>query len=383
MSRRYRTILLPVFLFTTFSFYYVSQNHYQLKNTLSYATRPLWDKDDGPSNIIPHFFADGMVADENMCKLHNWKTRDQPAKNVKVLDAILMSSELDLLEVRLNELDPVVDRFFIIESNATFTGLPKETYFQNNRQRFEKFAKKISYRFIPGPSEHNEAKAWDVERDARMAMNTFLRSHITEFPPDTQSLVIMSDLDEIPFAHSIMLLKGCDFGQSIHLQMRNYIYSFEWMLGLNSWRASVQVWSRLSYYRHSKSSDNALADSGWHCSFCFRDISEFVQKMRGYSHSDRIGGRMDFLDPARIQQTICRGKDLFGMLPEAYSFSDLLSQMSLTPITSGVGLPQFILLNPDRFRFLLPGGCMRETPESTSTTGADGSTAEGFDDLER
>ncbi|KAF9075608.1 glycosyltransferase family 17 protein [Rhodocollybia butyracea] len=379
MSRRYRTILLPVFLFTAVSFYFVSQNHYQLKNTLSYATRPLWDKDDGPSNIIPHFFADGMVADENMCKLHNWKPREN-TKNVKVLDAILMSSELDLLEVRLNELDPVVDRFFIVESNTTFTGLPKEKYFDKNRSRFEKFAKKISYRFIPGPSEHNEAKAWDVERDSRSAMHNFIRSHITEFPPDTEKLVIMSDLDEIPFAHSIMLLKGCDFGQSIHLQMRNYIYSFEWMLGLNSWRASVQLWNPLSYYRHSKSSENVLADSGWHCSFCFRDISEFIQKMRGYSHSDRIGGRMDYLDPARIQQTICRGKDLFGMLPEAYSFSDLLSQMSLTPITSGIGLPQFILLNPDRFRFLLPGGCMRETPKSTSTTGA---VAGGFDDLER
>jgi len=375
MSRRYKTILLPAVLFTTAVFYFVSQNHYQLKNTLSYATRPLWDKDEGPSNIITHYFADGMVADENMCKLHNWRTRN---KNVKVLDAILMSSELDLLEIRLNELDPVVDRFFIVESNATFTGLPKETYFRNNRDRFEKFAKKISYRFLPGPSEHNEAKAFDFERDTRVAMNGFLRSHITEFPPDTETLVIMSDLDEIPFAHSIMLLKGCDFGNSVHLQMRNYLYSFEWMLGLTSWRASVQVWSSASYYRHSKSTENVLADSGWHCSYCFRDLSEYSQKMRGFSHSDRIGGRMDLLEPARIQQNICRGKDLFGMLPEAYSYTDLLTQMSLTPMTSGLGLPQFVLQNADRFRFLLPGGCMREKPN-------DGSKSEknGFDDLER
>ncbi|KAE9403729.1 glycosyltransferase family 17 protein [Gymnopus androsaceus JB14] len=340
MSRRYKTILLPAVLFTTIIFYYIFQNHYQLKNTLSYATRPLWDKDDGPSNIITHYFADGMVADENMCKLHYWQPRN---KNVKVVDAILVSNELDLLEIRLNELDPVVDRFFLIESNATFTGLPKETYFRNNRDRFEKFAKKISYRFLPGPSEYNEAKAFDFERDTRVAMNTFLRSHITEFPPDTKTLVLMSDLDEIPFAHSIVLLKGCDFGDAIHLQMRNYLYSFEWMLGLSSWRASIQVWNPTkSYYRHSKSTEN------------------YVQKMRGFSHSDRIGGRMDLLEPARIQQNICLGKDLFGMLPEAYSYTDLLSKISLTPMTSGLGLPQYILLNPDKFRFLLPGGCMRE-----------------------
>ena len=28
---------------------------------------------------------------------------------------------------------------------------------------------------------------------------------------------------------------------------------------------------------------------------------------------------MRLLDPRRIQNTICRGKDIFGMLPEAYS----------------------------------------------------------------
>jgi beta-1,4-mannosyl-glycoprotein beta-1,4-N-acetylglucosaminyltransferase len=84
---------------------------------------------------------------------------------------------------------------------------------------------------------------------------------------------------------------------------------------------------------------------------------------------------MDLLEPARIQQNICRGKDLFEMLPEAYSYSDLLSQMSLTPMTSGLGLPQFVLLNPDKFRFLLPGGCMREKKTS------DGK--EEFDNLER
>jgi len=42
-------------------------------------------------------------------------------------------------------------------------------------------------------------------------------------------------------------------------------------------------------------------------------------KMKGFSHSDRIGGNMALLEPERIQDTICKGKDIFGMLPEAYS----------------------------------------------------------------
>ncbi|KAG8774902.1 hypothetical protein FRC12_001772, partial [Ceratobasidium sp. 428] len=36
----------------------------------------------------------------------------------------------------------------------------------------------------------------------------------------------------------------------------------------------------------------------------------------GYSHADRIGGDMKLLEPKRIQETICNGKDIFNMLPE-------------------------------------------------------------------
>ena len=72
--------------------------------------------------------------------------------------------------------------------------------------------------------------------------------------------------------------------------------------------------------------------------------------MKGFSHADRIAGRLNLLDPKRIQDTICKGKDIFGMLPEAYSVSipqfynnkqvsellcsqyiDLVSQMYLQP----------------------------------------------------
>lgn len=81
----------------------------------------------------------------HMCKVHGWSQRSA-ASSTRVLDAVLMSSELDLLEIRMNELDSVVDRFFIVESNTTFTGLPKKTYFADNKDRFSKFEHKIVYK---------------------------------------------------------------------------------------------------------------------------------------------------------------------------------------------------------------------------------------------
>ncbi|KAL0072685.1 hypothetical protein AAF712_000448 [Marasmius tenuissimus] len=253
-----------------------------------------------------------------MCSLHGWKERTaEGQRTVQVLDAVLMSSELDLLEIRLNELDSVVDWFFIVESNATFTGLPKEKYYLKHAERFQKFAHKIKYRSF---DEQSGPKAWKNEAKTRDAMTSLLNTHIAQYPT-TDPLVIMSDVDEIPSAHTIRLLKYCDFGRSIHLQLRNYVYSFEWYLGLDSWRASVHSWKPGSFYRHIKSPDteDCLADSGWHCSFCFRTIEEYIIKMTGFSHNDRIGGKKELLEPKNIQDKICEGKDIFGMLPEAYT----------------------------------------------------------------
>lgn len=145
LGRKVQRLYIPVALVLVSLLYIVVQNQYQIRNTLSYATRPLWDTAYGPKSIVAHYYSDGMAFDEHTCGLHGWKKRTGDG-NLRVLDAVLMSSELDLLEIRLNELDSIVDQFLIVESNATFTGLPKETFFRNNRERFARFEEKISYR---------------------------------------------------------------------------------------------------------------------------------------------------------------------------------------------------------------------------------------------
>lgn len=147
-SNRRKYLLIPSLALTCSLLYYISLYHYQLRNTISYATRPLWDHADGPRDIIAHYYAEGMSTDAHACALHDWLPRQpsQDGHHPVVLDAVLMSNELDLLEIRMNELDNVVDRFLIVESNATFTGLRKETYYADARLRFERFEHKIVYR---------------------------------------------------------------------------------------------------------------------------------------------------------------------------------------------------------------------------------------------
>ena len=137
-------LLLPLLLFLVLALHFIIQFQYQIRNTISYATRPLWDSDTAPKEVVPHYYAEGLSLDAHTCKLHGWDQRTSGSP-VQVLDSVLMSSELDLLEIRMNELDSVVDFFFIVESNATFTGLRKKTYFADNKARFAKFEHKIIY----------------------------------------------------------------------------------------------------------------------------------------------------------------------------------------------------------------------------------------------
>ncbi|CAE6459519.1 unnamed protein product [Rhizoctonia solani] len=294
LRRRVVAIVVSLIIFISVTLYY----RYQIQNALSYASRPLWDTPEGPTTIIPHFYALGLEPSPAVCKLHGVEPRDGTRE---VWDAVLFSTELDLLEVRLNELDSVVDRFFVIESDRTFTGIPKPPVLGDVllTPRFARFRSKITYQLHPGRIPNKGESPFNVEREHRLAMTKLITSAISP-PLSAPPLVIMSDVDEIPAAHTIELVKKSSNG-----------------------RVGGEVGGR-----RWKSGGPGVR---WHCSFCFRTIEEFATKMRGYSHADRIGGDMSLLDPKRIQETICSGRDIFNMLPEAYTYKEMFELMHPEP----------------------------------------------------
>ncbi|XP_057825765.1 uncharacterized protein LOC131037600 isoform X2 [Cryptomeria japonica] len=322
---------------------------------ISYFFRPLWDKPPKPFRYIPHFYAEN-VSMEHLCKMHGWKIRDNPRN---VFDAILFSNELDLLAIRWHELNPVVTTFVILESNTTFTGLPKPLNFAINRKKFAFAEAKVKYGTATGWPLSNGQSPFVEEAYQRVVLDRLLK----EAGVSKDDLVIMADVDEIPSAHTINLLRWCDnIPPIMHLQLRNYMYSFEFFVGYDSWRSQIHVYMPgKTNYGHFRRADEIFADAGWHCSFCFRYINDFIFKMKSYSHVDRVKFSY-FLDPSRIQNIICSGANLFDMLPEEYSFQQIIAKMgSLPHFFSAVHLPSYLISHADNFKYLLPGGCVRES----------------------
>ncbi|KAL9253200.1 Beta-1,4-mannosyl-glycoprotein 4-beta-N-acetylglucosaminyltransferase-like protein [Drosera capensis] len=321
---------------------------------ISYFLRPLWEKPPKPFHEIPHYYNENVTM-ENLCKLHGWGVREYPRR---VFDAVLFSNEVDLLTVRWKELYPCITQFVLLESNSTFSGLPKPLVFGANRDQFKFIEPRLTYGTIPGRFKKGE-NPFVEEAYQRVALDQLLRiAGITD-----DDLLIMSDVDEIPSRHTINLLRWCDeIPQVLHLQLKNYIYSFEFHVDNNSWRASVHRYQTgRTRYAHYRQTDDLLADAGWHCSFCFRHISEFTFKMKAYSHNDRVKFS-HYLDPKRIRHVICQGADLFDMIPEEYTFRELIGKMG--PVLhsySAVHLPAYLLENAEQYKFLLPGNCIRES----------------------
>ncbi len=109
-----------------------------------------------------------------------------------IYDTFVFYDELELLEIRLRILDPVVDRFVLVEGTRTYNNGSKDLFFQRHRheERFAGFLPKITVITVDQWPEFTDP--WRYENFQR---NNILRGLGDCGPED---IVMVSDLDEIP-----------------------------------------------------------------------------------------------------------------------------------------------------------------------------------------
>lgn len=143
-----------------------------------------------------------------------------------IVDTFMFFNELDLLDIRLEYLDPVVDKFVLVEATFTQLGKPKELFFEKNRLRYKKYWPKIHHLIVDNPVTY-EYGSWGNENYQRNQ----IACAVEDLTPE--DIVILSDLDEIPSIESIEWYKK--FGkipmvcvQDIYYYYTNYKASYTW-----------------------------------------------------------------------------------------------------------------------------------------------------------
>lgn len=111
---------------------------------------------------------------------------------MKIYDCFTFYNEVDLLKVRLDILNPYVNKFVIVELNKTHRGVDKELNFKNHIEEFEQYMDKIIYITPDNIPEYNGDGDWTIENFQRNSIMLGLE----ECEPD--DIIMVSDLDEIP-----------------------------------------------------------------------------------------------------------------------------------------------------------------------------------------
>ena len=231
-----------------------------------------------------------------------------------IIDSFIFNNELDLLELRLEQLDAVVDKFVFVEANTTFMGQGKPYYFAENRERFARWNHKIVAASLPLP---HHGDGWAYERTPREALQGLIYG-LNPAPSDTLSF---SDLDEIPNPEVVAQYRS-EMGLR-NLRQYTYYYNFNNLMdyGNRSWSRArlgsvgdIKLRGSMMDFRGGIGDMDpnfpSLENGGWHGSYFHNDVEKIRYKVLSISHDD-LHAYIRARSQKQLAQDVIEGNDLF------------------------------------------------------------------------
>lgn len=223
-----------------------------------------------------------------------------------IYDCFTFYNELDILEMRLEELYPVVDRFVIVEGSHTFQGQPKEalTWHILDSERFDKYRDKLGGQIVDLSGSF--ASPWEREYYQRNAIKGVLEV----LKPDDEDIILLSDADEIP-RRSVVESLDPQPVQSMALDA--YYYGLNVSGGhQHTNRAARWGWAKNMTMQELRTLDpppNIVYDGGWHFSY-LGDAEHIANKFKAFAHSEL--NRPDTTNPETLLERMRNHQDLWG-----------------------------------------------------------------------
>lgn len=273
-----------------------------------------------------------------------------------IYDCFTFFNELEMLEIRLNVLDDVVDRFVLVEMTKTHSGDDKKLYFKENKERFAKFKDKIIHIIVDDCPDTDDP--WVRETYQR---NCIARGLVQCCDED---IIIISDLDEIPKPEVISRL---DCSKDIYqLEQKMYYYFINYLdVGNPLWLLGTKVLSYKNFLNgldmidvpyctylpecinHGTTASKIrvwrgaarVAEAGWHFSYA-GDVDFIINKIKSFSHQEFNDDK--YLNKRGLIEKIAKGADLFDRKGHAYM-----------AIPLDKSFPRYILNNRNKYSHLI------------------------------
>ena len=245
-------------------------------------------------------------------------------------------NELDVLEIRLAELDPVVDVFVIAEASKTHSGDRKPLYFQENRERFAPWLDKIRHVVVKFPKLGGSWEREHYQRDQ-------LREGLDGI--ELNDLIILSDVDEILRVDQVRQLHQGRIKVPVNFALPVHVYRLNWRWPSEHSFACVRVFRGKDAHKWSLQKNferpvkSIQGECGWHFSY-MGDAEAIALKIRSLA-DEWIKADPSWAEQEHVERSIRTGADLFGR-PDR--------QATWVPDDR---LPEYVQANRERFSHLL------------------------------
>mgnify|MGYP001208351156 CR=1 FL=1 len=239
-----------------------------------------------------------------------------------LIDSFIFFNEKELVELRVQYLDPVVDLFVVVEANITHQGKTKDWNFPKILQTsLKKFSNKIKYHQLNIDLEKiKNEESWivgDIKGDDCWRIENFQRNYIKtackEFSND--DILIISDVDELPSKKRLNFIKSCDFTKIAPIALEQYLFHLDcnflkWEQWLGSIVTTVQLSNAYSpnQHRRDRNKISHFNDGGWSFS-SFGGPSKIKEKLESIAHKEF--NKEKFKDINHINHCQKSGSDLF------------------------------------------------------------------------
>lgn len=232
-----------------------------------------------------------------------------------IIDTCPYFQEASLLDLRLTELDPVVDLFVVVEGTTTHKGDPKPSYLPPELLR--RWAHKLVVHTATLPEGDGPVWWWRREMTQRNAIKDALAR--LRLKPD--DMILISDCDEIPrraFVQHLPVLPP-DAIAIAHQRLSYYTFNHVapdvlWTGTRATQYANVEVLGAdgvryVAQERGGFPRRYLIRDAGWHFSY-FGGAQRVATKIDSFLHQEL--NNPEVRDPAVIAQRIAAGDDVYG-----------------------------------------------------------------------